>query len=960
MYSSTAIMLNDTESEIEEIYQRSLQLFNKLRSKYERHEANDIGGRAFVLVNAMHEDLLSPNQDQRNLLTDLLNTAYGRHDNSPIPHHKPTEIHDCLPIFYTLLDLDRAHLIHHFLQHEPPIKQLPVELDVLKTIFLESEADQYTQQPFERLAEDIYNQQWFWCAFQFDNSMSSKMNHHERRIPITARFKIEPARDGVHNADPKATLWVVEIPVECVGQDLKEELERNESAPNDEHENAPTKRKNYNVVIKQFTAHHKDRFIQERDIFRFIQGNKGIVQYFGWYKHCEKDTTTGEHRTYYNLVLERGTQDLYSAFQKENPPITYCEIQAFWSSLFDVAEALASIQIIVKDTLVTRYVWHGDIKPENILNIQGRFKLADPVSSIKEAPFVTQGIDIWSLGCVFSVAATYVVAGKEGVKQYRLLRQRSCSKLGLGMGDVFHDTENVLPEVTLWHKYLRTGIRAQDTFTSKLLDIVDTLMLITPGEARISGSDLTLKLAKISEEAESRHHDRQQPPNDILEFLDEEMGSTVEEHLPTLEEIPRTISQSGEDMFKEALLYRSLRSEGRPPVPRGTAGKQAIHVHREQHPHRGLYTSSSQQVGLRSSPRDLHQINTRFPFITSEPSPRDDPPVTFWEIEAQLEEHGTKSLIPGSKRFSRQVPVRGKSLKGKDDQLSKHFDSRDLIYLVDNASTMTNFWKHASYLLRVLVWRSLEYDKDGMELFFTNGASSLGLKPKKKQKVVDFTKKMDEAKPKPDEGVKTDMKASLEAILGSHMRQHRVDQVMKRELTVLVLTDGLWEANDDQDVEEYLVSFIKTNKAGWGWDDNAPGKQSRRRPISIQFIRFGHHPKAIARLRHLDDELKNRPELIDKEIPDMIDTENADGDVYKMFLGSFLEDMDNKLIQGGTTPDVQSALTPTASACLPDGQRIRVAENLEGIVHRESVIEAEKLHENGPFREGCVPEFTRC
>lgn len=45
----------------------------------------------------------------------------------------------------------------------------------------------------------------------------------------------------------------------------------------------------------------------------------------------------------------------------------------------------------------------------------------------------------------------------------------------------------------------------------------------------------------------------------------------------------------------------------------------------------------------------------------------------------------------------------------------------------------------------------------------------------------------------------------------------------------------------------------------------------------------------------------------------MIDTENADGDVYKMFLGSFLEDMDNKLIQGGATTDTLSALTPTAS-----------------------------------------------
>lgn len=39
----------------------------------------------------------------------------------------------------------------------------------------------------------------------------------------------------------------------------------------------------------------------------------------------------------------------------------------------------------------------------------------------------------------------------------------------------------------------------------------------------------------------------------------------------------------------------------------------------------------------------------------------------------------------------------------------------------------------------------------------------------------------------------------------------------------------------------------------------------------------------------------------------MIDTEEADGDVYKMFLGSFLEDMDNKLIRGSMSTAALSA-----------------------------------------------------
>lgn len=183
---------------------------------------------------------------------------------------------------------------------------------------------------------------------------------------------------------------------------------------------------------------------------------------------------------------------------------------------------------------------------------------------------------------------------------------------------------------------------------------------------------------------------------------------------------------------------------------------------------------------------------------------------------------------------------------------------------------MASFWKHASYLLRVLVWRSLKLDEDGMELVFTTGNPDLGLKPKskKKQKLEDFTKKMQEASPKINgQPIETDMATSLGTILDPHMKLYRHGETMKRGLTILVLTDGLWEANDDHDVEDYLATFIKNNKASWGWDGSTTDDLSQRRPISIQFIRFGHHPQAIIRLKGLDDDLKNRVELQDKQIP---------------------------------------------------------------------------------------------
>lgn len=223
-------------SEIDTIYQRSVKSFNELRHLHQRLEAKEIGGRSFMLIEAMNSDLLSNDKDQQNLLKHLLDTAYGRYDDKR-PLHKPSEIHDSLPIFYTLLDLDRAHLIHCFKQYEPPLRQLPIELDVLRTIFPSTGIDTYTQLPFEQLAEKIYNQQWDWCPLEFDHRMNSEIGHHERRIPITARSRIEPARDGVRNEDPKATLWLVEIPFECVGHILRQTLHHNDSEFGDEPSN---------------------------------------------------------------------------------------------------------------------------------------------------------------------------------------------------------------------------------------------------------------------------------------------------------------------------------------------------------------------------------------------------------------------------------------------------------------------------------------------------------------------------------------------------------------------------------------------------------------------------------------------------------------------------------------------------------------------------------------------------
>jgi hypothetical protein len=92
--------------------------------------------------------------------------------------------------------------------------------------------------------------------------------------------------------------------------------------------------------------------------------------------------------------------------------------------------------------------------------------------------------DIWSLGCVFSIAATWIVLGSRGIAQYTAYRIKASEELHSDrespplIGDFFHNGSVVLPQVTQWHEFLRQHARKSDSVTEKVLEIVDELMFV--------------------------------------------------------------------------------------------------------------------------------------------------------------------------------------------------------------------------------------------------------------------------------------------------------------------------------------------------------------------------------------------------------------------------------------------------------------------------------------------------
>lgn len=286
---------------------------------------------------------------------------------------------------------------------------------------------------------------------------------------------------------------------------------------------------------------------------------------------------------------------------------------------------------------------------------------------------MTQGSDIWSLGCVFSVAATYVVLGKEGVKQYRLLRSKAIERLGLGIGDPFHNQEVVLPEVLHWHKYLREVLRKHDCYTARVLDLIDQRMLIVPGESRIPGHELPQKLSEILQSTEDIS---QSIPASITEFLSQ-ISSFDQHTISQLEDDSQDISQSGtEPLFLEPILFSSRRSEGRTP---------SFKTHGSEPARKFNFSSESN-----ATPR--HQASSSsFPAI---PKPESSTGKQFSElnIPAEIAELPQSPGLVGSplhlkyemKKHRKSMTGWWKTLTGQapwgdPDPLGAYFENRDVV-----------------------------------------------------------------------------------------------------------------------------------------------------------------------------------------------------------------------------------------------------------------------------------------
>jgi serine/threonine protein kinase len=320
----------------------------------------------------------------------------------------------------------------------------------------------------------------------------------------------------------------------------------------------------------------------------------------------------------------------------------------------------------------------------------------------KTRPSVLQNSDVWALGCVYSVAATYVVLGSQGVLLYELVRREALRKKGIP-GDAFHDGTDVLVAVTMWHEYLRNVCRRTDKYTPSVLNLVDEGMLVAEGN-RESSEQVHAHLDNIVSDLSKTSDD--DVPSDIgaiLQNIDIGAEKNCDQSLgisrgDTEEAVTITLDDADASTVKfksqQALYRQGIQPTAQRSLQRGgsMAARRRPSTGTPQFSHEPDYRQSTTEKARHS--REVTEVIDEDSIAPEQqvlrtPDPISEAPVTIWTVWEELErikkgrtvqKKSGMSSIGGSLRsaFKKSHPSSKKETE-KMDELEKWLDGRDIV-----------------------------------------------------------------------------------------------------------------------------------------------------------------------------------------------------------------------------------------------------------------------------------------
>ncbi|KAI1209587.1 uncharacterized protein F4807DRAFT_97731 [Annulohypoxylon truncatum] len=598
----------------------------------------------------------------------LLTEVY--HQSASIHHPTSGRICDegdrCLIVFAILLELHYGCLIDVFQRYKIIDRRLPVR--EIYTNLLENDLRKRGIQNTKNFWQRFLEKMWMYYPCPLELGMRDTFLDPGRGRWIMPFCK----RQRINMKGGTAEVWEVAVQEWLVPRKLAMAAGRSEYRDN---EHGPC----YVFALKTFTQESLEIFEWERDAYLAVQAKRlpGMVRFLGEYE-IDEQLEDGSVCHTWNILLEYGEEDLdeFFASRRNYPPNLNPETLQFWNSLANVAQALDSVHNLELERENGRHDYfsgcHCDLKPDNILRVDGEFKLADfgfakfkpknPGGVPKQyipggtatygAPecdrarldptiSVSQAIDTWSFGCVLSVSATWVILGYQGIRAYDELRRIAIKKLRErreagedvtvpAVDDAFHNGVDVLPEVRDWHRYLRKVLRVADTITGRILDLVDETMLL--GESAHQSRSSTLYSA-----IQSRLNDAQDLYDRLVKDGElEQVAESVKEALLSVEnEESSLVNSHALDVNVPALSasqYLPNPAERHPRLKSSRINKskrineviQGRVAHRQEalREQRSTTTQASQANSEKDSRYSETENSSMLPLISSQMGPR--------------------------------------------------------------------------------------------------------------------------------------------------------------------------------------------------------------------------------------------------------------------------------------------------------------------------------------------------
>lgn len=181
---------------------------------------------------------------------------------------------------------------------------------------------------------------------------------------------------------------------------------------------------------------------------------------------------------------------------------------------------------------------------------------------------IGQTVDSWSLGCVFSEVATWVVHGREGLEAYRQMRDNETNQLdNFRDGRAFHDGENVLQCVGKMHHKVLQNMRLSDHVTGPVVKHMISEMLVEV-DGRPSAKQLWSKSHRILKAADAELKSTEREPTEHDEQPESKVPPVTPPDLPpSLSErncrrkVPRQRSLVKQPFLPRSATYNVLAPE---------------------------------------------------------------------------------------------------------------------------------------------------------------------------------------------------------------------------------------------------------------------------------------------------------------------------------------------------------------------------------------------------------------